>query len=224
MSERQWGTVREDYSEDGEAWNYFSHSQAPGQGARRLLAIADPDRLRCILQVMLDESEFLSPYAIRSVSKYHEAHPYKIQIDGKDYQVKYEPAESTTPMFGGNSNWRGPVWFPINYLIIESLYRCHHYFGDDFKMECPTGSGNDATLREVAIELSRRLPHLFIRDDNGRRPFYGNVDRFQSDPSWRDLLLFHEYYHGDNGVGLGASHQTGWTGLVTRLIRKHFYT
>ena len=194
--------------------------QAPGVGERRLLAIVHPDRLRSILQVMLDESEFFSPYGIRSVSKHHEAHPYTMQIDGTEYQVDYEPAESTTAMFGGNSNWRGPIWFPINFLIIEALYCFYDYFGDEFKVECPTGSGRYATLREVAINLSRRLTRLFMRDENGRRPFYGGVDRFQTDPLWHDLFLFHEYYHGDNGAGLGASHQTGWTGLVTRLIHQ----
>jgi hypothetical protein len=194
--------------------------QTPGLGERRLLAIAYPDKLRCILRIMLDEAEFLSPYGIRSVSKYHQQHPYKMSIDGTEYRVDYEPAESTTGMFGGNSNWRGPVWFPVNYLIIESLHRFYGYFGDDFKVECPTGSGQDMNLREVAIELSERLIHLFLPDESGNRPFYGGHPCFQDNPHWQNLFLFHEYYHGDNGAGLGASHQTGWTALVARLIQQ----
>src|SRR5437588_9366848 len=169
---------------------------------------------------MLDEHEFLSGYGIRAVSKYHRDHPYTIAVNDNEHMVDYEPAESTTGLFGGNSNWRGPIWFPVNYLLIESLQRFHHYYGDDFKVECPTGSGTYLTLREVADELSRRLIRLFTRDKDGRRAFNGGNDYFQTDPHWRDLLLFYEYFHGDNGAGLGASHQTGWTGLVAKLIEQ----
>lgn len=194
--------------------------QTPGIGERRLLAIAYPDKLRRILKIMFDEDEFLSPYGIRSVSKFHQTHPYTLTIDGTQYRVAYEPAESQTGMFGGNSNWRGPIWFPVNYLIIEALQRFDHYFGDDFKVEFPTGSGREITLGEAATELSRRLIRLFMPDESGRRPIYGGTETFQSDPHWRELVLFHEYFHGDNGAGLGASHQTGWTGLVARLIQQ----
>jgi Glycosyl hydrolase family 63 C-terminal domain len=141
-------------------------------------------------------------------------------VNGTEYRVDYEPAESTTGLFGGNSNWRGPIWFPINYLLIEALQRFHHYHGDSFKVECPTGSGTLMTLAEVAAELSRRLSRIFLRDDNGRRPVFGGLDLFQSDPHWRDLILFHEYFHGDNGAGIGASHQTGWTALVAKLLQQ----
>lgn len=194
--------------------------ETPGVGARRLLAIAYPDKLRRILQKMLDEREFLSPYGIRSVSKIHSEHPYILKVDGQEYRVNYEPAESSTGMFGGNSNWRGPIWFPINYLIIESLQKFHHYLGDDFKVECPTGSGQMMTLWEVATELSQRLMRIFLQDPSGRRPFNGETEKFQTDPHWRDLILFNEYFHGENGAGLGASHQTGWTGLVAKLIQQ----
>ncbi|MGF1540741.1 MAG: glucosidase [Pleurocapsa sp.] len=194
--------------------------QTPGVGERRLLAIAYSDKLRRILQKMLDESEFLSPYGIRSVSKFHQNYPDKMNVNGTEYRVDYQPAESTTGMFGGNSNWRGPIWFPINYLIIESLQRFYSYFGDDFKIECPTGSGREITLQEVAVELSERLIKLFEQDESGQRPCYGGTEKFQHDPHWRNLILFHEYFHGDNGAGLGASHQTGWTGIVARLIQQ----
>src|SRR5579883_71215 len=192
--------------------------ETPGVGARRLLAIAYRSKLQRILQRMLDENEFFSPFGIRAVSKYHQEHPYNLQLDGHTYCVQYEPAESTTGLFGGNSNWRGPIWFPVNYLIIEALWRFHHYFGDSFKVECPTGSGQEMTLREVAIALSHRLVALFEQDESGRRPLYGGIEMFQTDPHWRDYILFHEYFHGDNGAGIGASHQTGWTGLVAALI------
>ncbi len=195
--------------------------QKQGVGERRLLAIAHPDKLRRILQKMLDAAEFFSPYGIRSVSKVHASHPYILNVDGQQYQVDYEPAESTTGMFGGNSNWRGPVWFPINYLLIESLQKFHHYFGDDFKVECPTGSGQMMTLKEVAIELSQRMTQIFLQDSSGQRPFYGGTEKFQTDQNWRDLILFNEYFHGDNGAGIGASHQTGWTGLIAKLIQQH---
>ncbi len=192
--------------------------ETPGMGARRLLAIVYKAKLKQILARMLDEAEFLSPHGIRGISKYHEQQPYVLHCDGGQYYVNYEPAESTTGLFGGNSNWRGPIWFPINYLMIEALYQFYHYFGDEFKVECPTGSGQEMTLREIAVFLSRRLVNIFEQDDTGRRPIYGNLALFQSDPHWRDYILFHEYFHGNNGAGLGASHQTGWTGLVASLI------
>ncbi len=194
--------------------------QSLGVGDRRLLAITNSDKLRRILHKMLDEAEFLSPYGIRSVSKFHSEHPYVLTANGQEYRVDYEPAESTTGLFGGNSNWRGPVWFPMNYLIIESLQRFHHYMGDDFKVECPTGSGKQMTLLEVAIELSNRLGGIFLRNSSGHRPVYGGMEVFQTNPHWRDFILFHEYFHGDNGAGLGASHQTGWTGLVAEMIQR----
>jgi Glycosyl hydrolase family 63 C-terminal domain len=194
--------------------------EAPGRGERRLLSITDEERLRCVLSWMLDENEFLSPYGIRSVSKVHEKHPYHLMLEGMDYGVNYQPAESTTSLFGGNSNWRGPVWFPINYLIIESLQKFDYYFGHNFKVECPTGSGTMMNLSEVAAELSKRLSRLFLRDEDGRRACHGEEERYRTDPHWRDLVLFHEYFHGDTGRGLGASHQTGWTGLVAKLLQQ----
>jgi hypothetical protein len=169
---------------------------------------------------MLNDREFLSPYGIRAMSQYHRDHPYALSVNGMEYRVDYQPAESTTGLFGGNSNWRGPIWFPVNYLLIESLQKLHHYFGDDFKVELPSGSGNMLTLWEVAAELSRRLTKIFLRDEQGRRPLYGDLKSFQHDPNWRDLLLFYEYFNGDTGAGLGASHQTGWTGLVTKLLQQ----
>jgi hypothetical protein len=195
--------------------------ETPGIGARRLLAIAYREKLRRILQKLLDEKEFLSPYGIRSLSKFHAEHPYILAINGHEYRVDYEPAESTTGLFGGNSNWRGPVWFPVNYLIIESLQKFHYYLGDDFKVECPTGSGQMMNLWEVATELSKRLTQLFLQDESKRRPVYGGLETFQTDPHWQNLILFHEYFHGDNGAGLGASHQTGWTGIVAKLIQQY---
>ena len=194
--------------------------ESPGRGERRLLAIADPDRLRRILKVLLDEEEFLSPYGIRALSQYHRDHPYTIHVNGMEHRVDYEPAESGTGLFGGNSNWRGPIWFPVNYLIIESLQKFHHYLGDGYTVECPTGSGRMMTLWEVAGELSRRLSSIFARGLRGERPVYGPTERFQDDPHWRDLVLFYEYFNGDNGTGIGASHQTGWTGLVAKLIQQ----
>jgi hypothetical protein len=194
--------------------------KAPGAGARRLLAIADEDKLRRVLSVMLDEREFLSDYGVRALSRRHLAEPFVLRTGGTEYRVDYEPAESTTGLFGGNSNWRGPVWFPVNYLLVESLQKFQLYFGDRFRVECPTGSGRMLTLSEVAAELSRRLSRIFLRDAEGRRPVYGGVEKFQDDPDWRDLLLFYEYFNGDNGAGLGASHQTGWTGLVAKLLQQ----
>lgn len=189
-------------------------------GARRLLAIISQDKLRKILQKMLDESEFFGDYGIRAVSKYHDEHPYTFDVNGSQFRVNYEPAESSSGLFGGNSNWRGPVWFPVNYLLIESLQKFHHYLGDDFKVECPTGSGKWLTLWEVASELSQRLIGIFVKNSDALRPVYGGTDKFQNDPNWRDFILFYEYFHGDNGAGIGASHQTGWTGLVAKLIQQ----
>lgn len=194
--------------------------RTPGQETRRLLSIANPERLRRVLALMLDEREFLSPYGIRAISRYHHDQPFTLTVDGVEYRVHYEPSESRTGLFGGNSNWRGPIWFPVNYLIIESLQKFHYYLGDNYKVECPTGSGQMMTLWEVAAELSRRLSRIFLRGPDGRRPVYGATQKFQQDPHWRDLVLFYEYFHGDNGAGIGASHQTGWTGLVAKLIQQ----
>jgi glycogen debranching enzyme len=194
--------------------------ETPGRGHRRLLSVVNQTRLRRILKRMLDEQEFLSPYGIRALSRFHKEHPYTLKLDGREHRVDYEPGDSTTELFGGNSNWRGPVWFPVNYLIIESLQKYHYYLGDDFKVECPTGSGQMMTLGDVAAEISRRLSRLFLRGDDNRRPVFGGIEKFQTDPHWRDLLLFHEYFHGDSGAGMGASHQTGWTGLVAKLLQQ----
>jgi hypothetical protein len=169
--------------------------------------------------VLFDESEFLSPYGLRALSAYHRDHPYVLDADGLRATIDYEPAESTTDMFGGNSNWRGPIWFPLNYLVVNVLERYHRFFGDDFTMEYPTGSGRQQTLSEIADDLRRRLIAIFVRGADGRRPCYGGVERLQTDPAWRDNLVFNEYFHGDNGAGLGAAHQPGWTGLVADLIR-----
>jgi hypothetical protein len=187
---------------------------------RRFLSLVSCRRLKKVLRYMLDEQEFLSPYGIRALSRYHKDHPYTFSAMGLDHRVDYEPAESSTYLFGGNSNWRGPIWFPVNYLIIESLQKFHYYLGDGYKVEYPTGSGRMATLWEVAGELSRRLTHIFLQDSSGRRPVFGGVEKFQHDPHWRDLVPFYEYFHGDNGAGIGASHQTGWTGLVAKLIQQ----
>jgi Glycogen debranching enzyme len=173
-----------------------------------------------VLNLLLNENEFLSPYGIRALSRYHKDHPYEMQVNGSQYRVDYEPGESKTGIFGGNSNWRGPLWFPVNYLIIESLQKFHHYFGPAFRVEFPTGSGKVLSLWEIACELSRRLTRLFLRDENGKRPIYGDVNFFQDDPYWKDYILFYEYFHGDTGAGLGASHQTGWTALVAKLLQQ----
>ncbi|MBL8211549.1 MAG: glucosidase [Bryobacterales bacterium] len=191
-----------------------------GVEARRLVSIVPWHRLERVLRTMLDEDEFLSPYGLRSVSRCHKDRPFSLRIEGQDYGVSYEPAESTTGLFGGNSNWRGPVWFPVNYLMIESLQKFHWYYGEDLRVEFPTRSGNWMNLGDVAAELSRRLSRLFLKDHNGRRPAYGGTEKFQSDPNFKDHVLFYEYFHGDNGAGLGASHQTGWTGLVAKLIQQ----
>jgi hypothetical protein len=194
--------------------------KSPGSAERRLLSIVDGDQLRQVLRVMLDESEFLSPYGIRALSRAHLNHPYVFRAGQAEYRVNYEPAESSTGLFGGNSNWRGPIWFPVNYLLIESLQKFHHYLGDGYKVECPTGSGNYMTLWEVAAEISRRLTRIFLRDARGRRPVHGANERYHRDAHWRDLILFNEYFHGDDGSGVGASHQTGWTGLVAKLLQQ----
>jgi hypothetical protein len=198
------------------------HPTGPGHSGiadRGILALVNPERLRRILTKMLDENEFLSPYGIRSLSKFHEQHPYVFQVQGQEYRVDYLPAESNTGMFGGNSNWRGPIWMPVNVLIIRALLNFYLYYGDNFKIECPTGSGKLMNLFEVSKEIGDRLTRIFLRDERGRRPVYGGTEEFQSDPHWRDHILFYEYFHGDNGAGLGASHQTGWTGLVAKIIQ-----
>jgi mannosylglycerate hydrolase MGH1-like protein len=191
-----------------------------GMEERRLLSIVDAEQLRRMLQIMLDDQEFLSPYGIRALSRYHRDHPFTIAFDGKEHRVDYEPGESTTGLFGGNSNWRGPVWFPMNYLLIESLQKFHHYFGDALKVEFPSRSGKMLTLSEVAAEISRRLTGIFLRDEKGHRPVYRGMPKFRTDPNWSELILFYEYFHADTGQGLGASHQTGWTALVTKLLQQ----
>ncbi|HWQ36409.1 MAG TPA: glucosidase [Blastocatellia bacterium] len=198
----------------------YIETETTATNVQRLLALVNKYRLRALLRVMLDENEFLSPYGIRSVSRYHRDHPYVLWVDGQEHRVDYEPAESSTGLFGGNSNWRGPVWFPVNFLIIESLQKFHQFVGDEFKVECPTGSGRMMNLWDVSLELSQRLTKLFLRDETGQRPVYGGAEKFQRDPHWRDLILFYEYFHGDDGAGIGASHQTGWTGLVAKLIHQ----
>ena len=198
------------------------HPTGPGHfgiDERGIFALVNPDRLRRILTKMLDENEFLSSYGIRSLSKFHEDNPYILWLDGQEYRVDYLPAESNTGMFGGNSNWRGPIWMPVNALIIRSLLNFYLYYGDNFKIECPTGSGNLMNLFEVAQEIANRLTRIFLKDEQGRRPVYGGTEKFQNDPHWRDHILFYEYFHGDNGAGLGASHQTGWTGLAAKIIQ-----
>ena len=200
-----------------------SRWQTPGAGERRLLSLLRGHRMKELLRRMLDESEFLSDYGIRAISRYHLDHPYRFDWNGNAMTVEYQPGESTSGLFGGNSNWRGPIWFPVNYLIIESLQKFHHYYGDDFKIECPTGSGRYLTINEVAAELGRRLTRLFTRNEKGRRPVFGENDRLQSDPNFRDYINFHEYFHGDNGRGVGASHQTGWTGLIAKIIQPRVF-
>ena len=192
--------------------------RTPGNRERRLLSIVDADKLRHSLRYMLDESEFLSPYGIRALSRFHRENPYVLHVNGNEHRVDYQPAESKTSLFGGNSNWRGPIWFPLNFLLVESLQKFHHYFGQDFQVEFPTGSGQQMTLAEVAGEISRRLNGIFLRNASGHRPVAGELGPFQSDPHWKDLVLFHEYFHGDTGAGVGANHQTGWTGLVAKLL------
>jgi hypothetical protein len=197
----------------------FIHDPAQVRsGGRRLASILNETKLRRVLAVMLDEKEFLSPYGIRALSRVHAEHPYVFHVAGQEYRVSYLPAESDSGMFGGNSNWRGPIWMPVNGLIIRALLQYFAYYGKEFTVECPTGSGRYMTLYEVAEEITRRLAGIFLRDERGWRPVYGGARKFQEDPHWRDLLLFYEYFHGDNGAGLGASHQTGWTGIVARAM------
>jgi Glycosyl hydrolase family 63 C-terminal domain len=198
--------------------NLVSRWHEPGLGDRRLLSLLRAHRMKALLRRMLDETEFLSDYGIRALSKQHEANPYVFEHQGHRLSVGYVPAESESGSFGGNSNWRGPIWFPVNYLLIESLQKFHHYYGDDFKVECPTGSGTMLTLEQVAEELGRRLIRIFMRDEQGRRAAFGDHPKLQNDPHFRDYPLFYEYFHGDTARGVGASHQTGWTGLVADLL------
>jgi hypothetical protein len=199
---------------------HIETTERSARGVRRLLSLVSRKQLKRVLERMLDESEFLSEYGIRALSRFHAEHPYEVAVNGHVSRVEYEPAESHTGIFGGNSNWRGPIWFPVNYLLIESLQKFHHYYGEDFKVEFPTRSGKEADLWQVAGEISRRLIRIFVRGKDGRRPVAGGTEIFNSDPYWKDLILFSEYFHGDNGAGIGASHQTGWTGLVAKLIEQ----
>ena len=196
-----------------------SHWDHPGRGKRRLLSLLRGHRMKRLLTRMLDPNEFLSDFGVRAISKVHEHEPYVFRVDGAELTVKYQPAESDSFLFGGNSNWRGPIWFPVNFLIIESLQKFHHYYGNDFHVECPTGSGKLCTINDVAHELASRLEKLFLKDENGRRPVLGQYPQLQKDPHFCDYILFHEYFHGDSGRGVGASHQTGWTGLVAKLLQ-----
>jgi hypothetical protein len=199
---------------------HIEMTQRSARGVRRLLSLVNRKQLKRVLSRMLDETEFLSPYGVRALSRYHLEHPYEVQVNDHISRVDYEPGESSTGIFGGNSNWRGPVWFPMNYLLIESLQKYHHYYGEDFKVECPTHSRRETDLWQVAAEISRRLTRIFLPGKDGRRPFAGAADLFNKDPHWRDLVLFYEYFHGDHGAGIGASHQTGWTGLVAKLLEQ----
>ncbi|MGH7308988.1 MAG: MGH1-like glycoside hydrolase domain-containing protein, partial [Candidatus Rokuibacteriota bacterium] len=201
-----------------ELYSFIHDPAKPGYAGRRLASVLNETRLRRVLAIMLDEKEFLSPYGIRALSRYHAEHPYVFKVGDQEYTVSYLPAESDSGMFGGNSNWRGPIWMPVNGLIIRALLQYFTYYGKEFTVECPTGSGRYMTLYEVAEEIARRLSSIFLRDPQGRRPVYGGTPKFQQDPHWRDLLLFYEYFHGDTGAGLGASHQTGWTGIVARMM------
>ena len=193
-------------------------ANALGYGGRGIMAVVNPERLRRILGHMLDENEFLSPFGIRALSRYHLDHPYVLNVHGQEYRVSYLPAESDSGMFGGNSNWRGPIWMPVNAVLIRALLSFYLYYGDSFKVECPTGSGRMMNLFEVAAEIGRRLSSIFLRDASGHRPVHGAAEKFQNDPHWRDYPLFYEYFHGDNGAGIGASHQTGWSGLAASFI------
>ena len=199
---------------------HIETTEERGKGMRRLLSLVNRGQLESVARYLLNESEFLSPYGIRAISKFHRDNPYVFRANGTEHRVDYEPAESSTGLFGGNSNWRGPVWLPINFLLIEALQKFHHFYGDGFTVELPTGSSRSATLWEAAAEISRRLTRIFLRSSDGTRPVYGGLQKFQQDPHWRDLIYFHEYFHGDNGAGIGASHQTGWTGLVSKLIEQ----
>jgi hypothetical protein len=199
-----------------------SHWEVSGRGHRRLLSLLRGHRMKRLLKRMLDETEFLSPYGVRALSRVHADKPYVFHHNGVDLKVGYQPAESDTELFGGNSNWRGPIWFPVNFLIIESMQKFGHYYGDDFKIECPTGSGEFMTIDAAANELATRLTRIFLKDEHGRRPVNGNEPRLQHDPHFRDYVLFYEYFHGDSGRGVGASHQTGWTGLVAKLLMPRY--
>jgi len=196
--------------------SYMEQDDSAGH-THRLLAIPSLGRLLRVLRYVLDENEFFSPYGIRSLSKFHHEHPFILQTDGNQQRVDYDPAESTSGVFGGNSNWRGPVWFPLNYLWVEALERYHHFYGDHLRVECPTGSGRMLNLKEVAGEIMSRMAHIFLPGEDGRCAWQ-NSPRYAQDPNWRDLVLFHEYFHGDTGRGLGASHQTGWTSLIVRCL------
>ncbi len=196
-----------------------SHWTVPGRGKRRLLSLLRGHHMKALLRRMLDETEFLSDYGVRALSQQHRAHPYTFVTMGDTLTVSYQPGESTSGTFGGNSNWRGPIWFPANYLLIESLLRFHQYFTDEFTVECPTGSGQYLTIKEIAQELVNRLCRIFLRNPHGERPVFGQQPKMQADPHFRDYLLFYEYFHGDNGRGVGASHQTGWTGLIAKLLQ-----
>jgi hypothetical protein len=189
-----------------------------GYANRRLLSVCNKQKVDRILAYMLDENEFFGPYGIRSLSRYHLEHPFVFNLSGQQYKVQYLPAESNTGMFGGNSNWRGPVWMPVNVLLVRGLLNLHQFYGDDFKVECPTGSGKYMTLFQVAKEIALRLSSIFLRDASGKRPVYGGTKKFQEDPHWKDYITFYEYFHGDNGTGLGAGHQTGWTGTIARTL------
>jgi hypothetical protein len=195
-----------------------SYWNVEGQGSRRLLSLLRGSRMKALLRRMLDETAFLSPYGVRSVSRQHLEHPFELELDEQKFKVGYVPGESNSRAFGGNSNWRGPVWMPVNFMLVESLYGFHHYYGDEFRVEYPTGSGVKLSLREIADELSARLTRLFLRGPDGRRPVFGDSPLQQDDPNFRDNILFYEYFNGDTGHGLGASHQTGWTGLVGILL------
>jgi hypothetical protein len=197
---------------------HISYCSGGGRHGHRLLAVPSRERLVRVLRYLLDEEEFLSPHGVRSVSRVHAREPFVFRVGGAEYRVDYVPGESTTGLFGGNSNWRGPIWFPVNYLLVEALERYHHFYGDSLRVECPHGSGRMLTLGEVAAEIARRLVGIFRADARGYRPWHGVDRRYAEDPHWKDLCLFHEYFHGDTGRGLGASHQTGWTALVVRLI------
>jgi hypothetical protein len=199
---------------------HIAEVDMPGGGRRFMLSIVTCEQLPRVLRFMLGEEEFLSPHGVRALSRYHKDHPYILRVNGEDHRVDYEPAESTTGLFGGNSNWRGPVWFPVNFLLVESLQKFHHFFGDSLKVACPSGSGRQMNLWQVATDLSRRLARIFLPGPDGRRPVHGGTEIFQRDPHWRGLIPFHEYFHGDNGAGIGASHQTGWTGLVAKLLQQ----
>jgi hypothetical protein len=208
------------FLDHGSAYGAKVETQTTEAGTRRLLSLVGRERLRRILGQLLDPERFLSDHGVRSLSRAHLEKPFVVPWEDSELRVDYEPAESRSGLFGGNSNWRGPVWFPVNFLLIESLQRFHHFFGDSFTVEFPRGSGRELNLWQVADELSRRLTRIFLAGEDGRRPAYGGTEVLQTDPHWKDLLLFHEYFNGDDGAGVGASHQTGWTGLVAKLLQQ----